>query len=146
MIEPDFTGEAEEDFILDTLRTLVGGRAWETQVPDDEELPRSEDGGVKPYIIVRFAEPLSVAQGRNIGSGEQGQPQQLSFTVIVCGDSADDVKEVSRAHRRLLVGAQPSPAATPIKSSGGFGYSNSEAESRPTRFSRATFYRTIINK
>jgi hypothetical protein len=69
----------------------------------------------------------------------------LSFTVIVCGDNADDVKETSRDHRRLLVGAKPSRLATPIKSSGGFAYGDSEAESRPTRFKRATFYRTIIN-
>jgi hypothetical protein len=145
MSEPDFTGEVEEDFIIAQLKTLAGGRTWETQVPDDEELPRDEEGGVKPYIIIRFAEPLASPQGRNIGSGEQGQPQSLSFTVIVCGDNADAVKEVSRAHRRLLVGAIPSTRATPIKSSGGFGYSNSDAASRPTRYERATFYRVIIN-
>lgn len=145
MTEPDFTGEAEEDFVLAQLRTLAGGRVWETQVDDQEELERLTDGGVKPYIIVRFAEPLAVAQGRNIGDGEQGQPQSLSFTVIVIAGDADSVKETSRAHRRLLIGVRPSLRATPIKSTGGFGYSDSEAGSRPTRFKRATFYRTIIN-
>lgn len=146
MAEPDFTGEAEEDWILETLGTLVGGRVWETQVPDDVDLERLTDGGVKPYIIVRFAEPSTSAQGRNIATGEQGQPQLLSFTVIVVGGDADSVKFTSRAQRRLLVGAQPSAGATPIKSSGGFAYSDSEAGSRPTRFKRSTFYRTIINK
>lgn len=146
MATPDFTGEAEEDWILATLKTLAGGRVWETQVPDDVDLPRIPDGGVKPYIVVRFAEPLSSAQGRNIATGEQGQPQRLSFTVLVVGSDADSVKAVSRAHRRLLLGAQPSSLATPIKSSGGFAYSDSEAGSRPTRFNRATFYVTIINR
>lgn len=143
---PDFTGEVEEDFVLDTLGGLVGGRVWETQVPDDVDLDRLTDGGVKPYIIVRFAEPLASGQGRNIASGEQGQPQVLTFTVIVVGGDANSVKRVSRKHRRLLVGTQPSPGATPIKSTGGFAFADSEAESRPTRFKRATFYRTIINK
>lgn len=146
MAEADFTGEVEEDWIITTLSTLVGGRVWETQVPDDVDLPRLPSGGVHPYIIVRFAEPLASAQGRNIGSGEQGQPQRLSFTVLVIGSDADSVKEVSRAHRRLLVDAKPSALATAIKSSGGFAYSDSEAGSRPTRFNRATFYTTIINR
>ncbi len=142
----DFTGEAEEDFVITTLESLVGGRVWETQVPDEVELDRLTDGGVKPYIIVRFAEPLASGQGRNIGSGEQGQPQVLSFTVIVVGSDADSVKRVARKHRRLFIGVQPSSGATPIRSTGGFAYADSEAESRPTRFKRSTFYRTIINK
>lgn len=146
MAEPDFTGEAEEDWIIGQLKTLAGGRVWETQVPDHVDLDRETDGGVKPYIVVRFAEPLSSAQGRNIGCGEQGQPQLLSFTVIVYSGDADSTKQTSRAHRRLLVGAKPSSLATPIKSSGGFGYAEGESESAPSRYSRATFYRTIINR
>lgn len=145
MAEPDFTGEVEEDFILTALKTLAGGRVWETQVDDEAELERLTDGGVKPYIIVRFAEPLASSQGRNVGSGEQGQPHLLSFTVIVVGPDADTVKSVSRAHRRLLGGVKPSSRATAIKLTGGFAYSESEAASAPTRFKRATFYRTIFN-
>lgn len=142
----DFTGEEEEDFILTTLKTLVGGRAWESQVDDDVDLERETDGGVKPYIIVRFAEPSASAQGRNIATGEQGQPQLLSFTVIVIGADADSVKRTSRQHRRLLVGVQPSTTAMPIKSSGGQEYGSAETGSTPSRFKRATFYRTIINR
>lgn len=141
----DFTGEIEEDTILAALKTLVGGRVWETQVPDDDELERLTDGGVKPYIIVRFAEPSASAQGRNIATGEQGQPQLLSFSVDVVGGDADSVKATAREQRRLLVGLRPSDSATPIRSSGGQAYSNSEAGSRPTRFKRTTFYRTIFN-
>lgn len=141
----DFTGETEEETILAALKTLVGGRVWETQVPDDDELERLTDGGVKPYIIVRFAEPSASAQGRNIATGEQGQPQLLSFSVDVVGGDADSVKSTAREQRRLLVGMRPSGSATPIRSSGGQAYSNSEAGSRPTRFKRTTFYRTIFN-
>lgn len=141
----DFTGEEEEAWILATLTTLVGGRVWESQVPDEVDLARETDGGVKPYIIVSFAEPSASAQGRNIATGEQGQPQLLSFQVEIYGGDADSVKEAARDVRRLLVGAQPSPAANPIRSSGGQSYSDSETASRPTRFKRVTFYRTIFN-
>lgn len=141
----DFTGEVEEDSILAVLRTLVDGRVWETQVPDDVDLERETDGGVKPYMIVRFAEPGASSQGRNIATGEQGQPQLLSFSVEVIGGDADSVKATSREQRRLLVGMRPSDSSTPIRSSGGNAYSNADSTSRPTRFKRATFYRTIIN-
>lgn len=142
----DFTGDEEEDWIIQQLKTLAGGRVWETQVPDDVDLERLTGGGVKPYIIVRFAEPSASAQGRNIATGEQGQPQLLSLTVIVVGGDADSVKHTSRAQRKLLVGAQPSSTATPLKSSGGFAYADAESGSSPSRFKRSTFYRTIINK
>lgn len=142
-----FDGEIEEDNILARINGLVGGRVWETQVPDDTTLPREEDGsgGVKVYIIVRFAEPGAAAQGRNIASGEQGQPQLLSFSVTVYGDDADAVKETSREQRRLLVDFVPSDTSTPIRSSGGNAFGDADTPSVPTRYRRITFYRTIFN-
>lgn len=141
----DFTGETEETNILGQLDDLVGGRVWESQVPDDIDLERETSGGAKPYIIVRFAEPGAASQGRNIANDEQGQPQLLSFSVTAYGNDADAVKEASREQRRRLVAFIPSDTATPIRSSGGNSFEDTDTASRPTRFRRITFYRTIFN-
>lgn len=141
----DFTGETECANIIDRLKTLVGGRVWEIQVPDDVDLARVTDGGVKPYIVVRFANPLSLSQGRSIAAGEQQQPHQITFTVIVIGSDADSVKSTMRVVNQRLVDFEPSDGATKIRSRGGFSYPNGDTGSRPTRFQKAGFYRFNYN-
>ncbi len=141
----DFTGEVETAWIMATLKTHCDGRAWETQVPDDVDLPRLTDGGVRPYIIARFAEPYASTRGRNIASDEQGQPHIFSFTILVIGADAGSVRNAMTDVRRDLVGKHPSLTSTQLKATGGFAYPQADTGSRPTRFERAAFFRTTIN-
>jgi hypothetical protein len=141
----DATGLTERANIEDRLSELAGGRIWKTQVPDDVDLARETDGGVLPYIIMRFANPLSIAGGRSIASGEQQQPQQMTFTVSVIGGDADSVESTMAAVNRLLVDFHPSDSANKIRSRGGFAYPNGDTSSKPTRYQEAGFYRFTWN-
>jgi hypothetical protein len=136
----DFTGDTECANIMDRISDLAGSRIWEIQVPDDVDLARETDGGVLPYVIVRFADPLALSSGRSIAEGEQRQPQRLSFTIIVIGGDADSVRTSLTAVKRRLVDFSPSDSANKIKARGGFSYPNSDTASRPTRFQKAGFF------
>ncbi|MEV5068956.1 hypothetical protein MRBLMI12_000513 [Microbacterium sp. LMI12-1-1.1] len=144
-IEGDHLGTAEREWIMATLKPLCGGRVWKTAVPDGVTLGSEVDGTIPVYIIVRFARPLAIRSGRNIGTGEKGQPHQLSFTVLVVGGDADDVEATLTAATDLLEDARPSLTSNRIEARGGFGYGNTEAGSRPTRIEEAGFFRTVIN-
>jgi hypothetical protein len=141
----DHTGQVERAWIMAQLTTLVGGRAWETGVPDDATIPADEAGRLYPYLIARFARPLTIRAGRNVGSGEKGQPRQLSFTVLALGGVKDDVRDTLTAALDLLDGERPSLTANAIQLRGGFAYGQAESGSRPTRFEEAGFGRTIFN-
>lgn len=141
----DFTGEVETAWVMSVLKELCGGRAWETFVPDKVDLAAETDGGVKPYLIARFAEPFESTQGRKMAGGEQEQPQIFQFTVSVFGNDADSVREAMLEVRRRLVGLRPSLTASQLRARGGFSYGNTDASARPTRFERGAFFRCIIN-
>lgn len=136
----DFTGDTECANIMDRISDLAGGRIWEIQVPDDKDLARETDGGVLPYAIVRFADPLALAQGRSIAAGEQQQPYRLSFTIIVISGDADSARTTLSAIKRRLIDFSPSDSANKIKAKGGFSYPNGDTTSRPTRFQKAAFF------
>lgn len=139
------TGKEERAWVMGQLKQLCGGMVWKTQVPDHVDLERMTDGGLNPYIIVRFARPSAVSVGRNIGSGEQGQPHMLTWSVQVIGSDADELEAVMDEVESMLVGEQPSPTASEIKARGGFAYPFGDSSSRPSRHVLPAFMRCYIN-
>lgn len=142
---PGISGKEERDWIMNRLKPLCGGRVWKTRVPDGVELERETASGVQPYLIVRFARPSAIQEGRNIATGEKGQPHMLTFSVIaICAD-ADKLDPVMDRVEDLLVGERPSETASVIRAKGGFAYPYGDADSRPSRVALPTFMRVIIN-
>jgi len=140
----DFTGQVEAEWILNEMKALVGGYAFETRAPDDTQLPRDTSGKTLPYIIVRFSQPFSSAQGRNIGR-EWGQPHLLSFTILVISGDADWTRQMMAKVMRTLLGQNASNTSSDIEATGGFSYGQGEAGSVPSRFELAQFFRMTIN-
>lgn len=145
MADGDFTGDVECAWIMAQLETLCGGRAWEVAVPDEVDIERVTDGGVKPYIIGSFASPTMSRVGRNIASPETGQPHILTFTVKVIGSSVDDVKRVLTDAKVLLTGKRPADNSGVIQLRGGFSYPSSDTGATPGRIQKAFFGRVYIN-
>lgn len=126
------------------LGNLVGGRVYKTQVPDDVQLER-EDGTVKPYIVVTFQTPFMSQQGRSVAGGEKKQPYVMSLMVTSFASDADAADAVNDQVLERLVGVRPSASAGEIQMVGGFSYSQSDAESRPTRYSSGAWFRVNVN-
>lgn len=145
MAAGDYTGDVECAWIMAQLSTLVGGRVWEVVVPDPTKLPRLPDGSVKPYILVSFASPTASRVGRNIASGEKGQPHILTFTVKVIGATASDVNSTLTAAKNLLAGERPSDNSGVIRLRGGFTYPVSDQTATPGRIQKAFFGSVYIN-
>lgn len=145
MVFGDFTGLTERALIKARLDSLCGGRVFKNAVPDGYDFPRDENGGVLPYIVLRFAEPVTSTVGRNVAGGEQDQPHLLSGTVIACGDDDDDLEAVIADCLRELVGFIPTENCTAIQARGGTAWPQAAAANRPTRFQRSFFIRLIVN-
>jgi hypothetical protein len=138
-------GREERARIMTTLGTLAGGRVWKTAVPDHIGIPRDEDGKVVPYLVVKFSRPFSSTQGRSIAGGEKAQPHIMTFTVIAYAGDADSAEELIAEVQLRLVDLMASDSSTPIRSTGGFSFGESETGSKPTRFYEAGWFRTTLN-
>ena len=139
----DATDEVEA--IITRLKTLVGGRVWESALPDDEDPPRLASGAVAPYIVVDFGAPVRSTRDRNIASGELGQPHILPLNVAcVAGDIAT-ARAVAKAVFNLLVDWAPSSSSDPIVAQGGYGSNRPSTERSPTRFVKGLFFETTVN-
>lgn len=142
-IAGDFTGTAEVAWIMAELKALVHDHAYETRVPDGEELPRDPSGKVSPYIIARFSQPYGSAQGRNIGR-EWGQPHRMSFTVLVISGDADWTRALMAKVLTTLLGQNASLTSSDIEATGGTAFGQGDPGS-PSRFELAQFFRMTIN-
>jgi len=142
LADGDFTGEVETEWILATLGAL--GNVYETEVSDAADLPRSGNL-VEPYIVVRFAAPFASAVGRNIATGEQGQPHTLSFTVIVGSGTAEWTRKTMNRVNKALTGKLASNTSSPIKATGGLQYPTPAIGASPMRYQKAQFFRLDIN-
>ena len=139
------TGRSERDAIKSRLSSLVNGHVYKTAVPDSKALTRDSAGRVLPYIVLRYSTPKMSTVGRNIASGEQGQPHMITFTLIVESGDADWTEDVMDNATTKLVGWQPSETSGVIQARGGFDYDDSDTSSKPTRFGSTMFGRFYIN-
>ena len=144
MVDGDFTGGVEKTAIYDRIQDLAGGRVFRGQVPDGYDPPRS-DGKIKPYIIIRFAKPISAEINRGIALTEQQQPHLLSGTITVCADDYDAADATSTAALQRLIGFRPSDTSGVVRARGGVSWPVSDTSSRPTRYQDSFFFRVYLN-
>lgn len=144
----DFTGLEEQAYILGPnpgIGDLCGGRVYETQVPDDVELPRDANGRLHPYLVVTFQTPFASSADRSIALGDRNQTHIMAFMVTAHSGDVNWTKQTNAAVARRLLDARPSATAGEIKSVAGFSYSQSDTASRPTRFSAGSWFQVAIN-
>lgn len=141
----DFTGIVEAEWITATLRDIPKIDVFETVVDDDATLERLTSGAIEGYIVARYPAPFMSQRGRNIASGEQGQPYVMSFTIAIHASNADDLRAIRRQVLLRLTGKSPSLTAGVIQMRGGANGSSSDPTTYPTRVSEVSFFRCTIN-
>lgn len=141
----DFTGLTERAAITDALSVLAGGRVYRTAAPSSESLERYPDGSVKPYLIARFSPPIMKAAGRNVASGEQGQPHLLSGLVVAVAGDDDATGELAAEAMRRTIGQVFSDNSSPLQARGGNSWSTVDSDSSPERYQHAFYWRCTIN-
>lgn len=141
-----FDGSTEIENIIARLKTLVGGRVFESGVPDEAELDRYADGSVKPYIVGKFTTPIGALRDRRAGVGERKQQQVLGMTIVAYSGHAADIRPTTNSILDLLLDWAPNGTnATALHSMGGYSFTRSKTASAPTRFERGTHFETTIN-
>ena len=65
-------GLAERRATLAKMKTINAGRVWQGTIPDDEDVPRDDDGRVLPHAVIDFGAPVQLARDRNLAYGEKG--------------------------------------------------------------------------
>jgi len=111
-------GLAERRATLARVKTLVGGRVWESALPDDQTVPIGPDGKVKPYIVLDFGAPVRVMSDRMLANPEKGQPHTLPLNAACIAGDADSAAAVAAALFDLLVDWAPSATADPFEAKG----------------------------
>ncbi|MGO2150798.1 MAG: hypothetical protein ACTH32_06310 [Microbacterium gubbeenense] len=141
----DFTGIVERRAVKAALEPLAGGRVYKTTMPAGEELERYPDGSPKPYLVLRTSPPIMKAVGRNVASGEQGQPHFLSGMIIAVAERDDDAEDLAADAMRLTIGQQFTENSSPLQARGGSAWPTAESNARPERFQHAFYWRCTIN-
>ena len=139
-------GDLETENTLARLRTLVGGRVYESAVPDDVTIPVGRDGKVSPYIVVDFGATVRSLRDRNITNPEKGQPHVLPVNIACVAGDASAARKTRKAVIGLLLDWSPSPTADAFEAKGGYGTNRPATGNTPTRFVAGSFFETVINQ
>lgn len=117
----------EAEAVKERLANLCGGRVYDG-LTDDDELARHDNGGdVRPYIVLRFNEPIKSGRDRGIG-GERSQPYIFSGSVECWGPDNQTVRLVGDEVRDLLLGWAPTEnndSEISLRGGGDFRYKDS---------------------
>lgn len=137
MSESDYTrgpdGVAEQEAILDRLRSnLVGGRVYD-QITDEQIEAMGSVREIAPYIMVDFGQPTPTRGDRILALGELDQPYVMGISVNCWGSKTSDLRRVAGAVRRLLIDWAPNDTCQPIAgfpglSGGGFGTTSARVQ------------------
>ncbi|MDL5351096.1 hypothetical protein [Microbacterium sp. zg-YB36] len=138
-------GDIEIDAVLARLRTLVGGRVYESALPDEANPPRLADGKIAPYIVADFGSTIRSARERNLANPEKGQPHVLPVNVACYAGNANDARKTRKAVIGLLLDWAPSPTSDAFEMKGGYGTRRPSTANTPTRFISGTFFETTVN-
>lgn len=136
---------ADEDAILERLRSrLWGGRVWD-ELPDETMLEKDASTGlVKPYILLTFGVPFPSSRDRTI-EGEAQQPHILPFVAEAWGPTKDDARAGAYGVIESLTGFKPTENSSEIGLTGGGGGFSNYDQGRPIRFMRPVAGSLIIN-
>jgi hypothetical protein len=137
--------DAEIEATLTRARTLVGGRVWESALPDDANPPRDANGAIKPYIILDFGAVVRSTRDRTLAHGDLKQPHILPVNAACVAGDVATARAVQKALFNLLVDWAPSSSADAYRAQGGYGSNRPATGNTPTRFVRGGFYETTVN-
>ena len=138
-------GSAEIDATIARAKTLVGGRVYESALPDDENPPRTADGRIAPYIILSFGATVRSLRDRILANAEKGQPHVLPLNAACIAGDAATARAVKTALFNLLVDWAPSGSADAWEAKGGYGGNRPATGNTPTRFISGSFYESVVN-
>lgn len=138
-------GLAERRATLNRVKTLVGGRVWESALPDDQTVPIGTDGKVKPYIVLDFGAPVRVMSDRMLANPEKGQPHALPLNAACIAGDADSAAATAAALFDLLVDWAPSATADPFEAKGGYGTNRPATGKTPSQFIAGIFLESTVN-
>jgi hypothetical protein len=139
-------GLEERRATLARVKALVGGRVYESALPDDANPPRSSDGKIAPHIILDFGAPVRSARDRNLSNPEKGQPHVLPVNAACIAGDADAASVVSAALFDLLVDWAPSETSDPYEAKGGYGGKRPATGNTPTRYVSGSFFECVTNQ
>lgn len=118
----------------DILARLNSGAVefHDTEVPDEDTLPTSNGGFVKPYGLVYFTQPVRAAVGRGIVSTRR-DTNRAGLTVQVNAHRPEDAARVADWVVDTLTGHTP-PDASELTLEGGASGNNGTGTSKPTMY------------
>lgn len=128
---------AEEDAILNRLRSNLWSGRVHPEVPDEEDLERDLSTGlILPYIVLTFGTIFPLGQDQSIEGAAQ-QPHVLPFVAESWGATRNDARAGANGIIKLLTGWKPSAdnASEIVLTGGGGGFANYD-QGRPVRFLR----------
>lgn len=139
-------GNAERKATIVRAKGLVGGRVYESALPDDTNPPRSADGRIAPHIILDFGAPVRSARDRNIANPEKGQPHVLPVNAACIAGDAGTAGDVAAALFDLLVDWAPSATSDAFEAKGGYGTNRPATGNTPSRFVSGLFLESVVNQ
>lgn len=138
-------GDDEIQATITRVKTLVGGRVYESALPDDENPPRAADGKVAPHIILDFGATVRSTRDRNLATPEKGQPHVLPLNAACVAGDAATARSVRKALFNLLLDWKPSETADAWEAKGGYGGNRPATGNTPTRFISGSFFESTVN-
>lgn len=139
-------GLQERQATVARAKTLVGGRVFQSAVPDDQQVPRSPDGKVLAHIVLDFGAPVRSMRDRNLTNPEQGQPHVLPLNAACIAGDPETASKVMAALFDLLIDWAPSATSDAYEALGGYGANRPATGSTPTRFIEGLFFQAVVNQ
>jgi hypothetical protein len=122
---------------------LLGGRVFDS-IPDDQAVPRNEQGAVKPYAVIHYGTVYRLGTSRSL-VGEEEQPHVLPITIQCYAAHIEAARTSAGAVRDLFVGWHASPGSDEITSPGGTAYRDRDAAGTPTLYVEAVALECVFN-
>lgn len=136
-------GKAERNGAIALLKTL--GVLIIRGSEDGVQLPRTPSGKVGKYVTVRWGRPIPTASGRIMVGGEEKQPHIMPMTFVANAGILTDAEDLAADITDLMLGAKVSDDSTELKGAGGYSFTRTNGENKPTRFEESVMFTTILN-
>ena len=125
------------------VATIPGMVVFEDEIPDNETVPTTSSGKLKPYVVLYFTEPARSARGRGIVSTRHDTNMMLCTAQVIAGDTNAANLQIDNV-RDVLTGWYP-PDAGEMTLYGGSAYSRKGGTVAPTEYVRETVFRFPCN-
>lgn len=140
-----FDGDIERSTIEAALRTLAGGRLYDS-IEDAEQLLRDAGGAARPFLLLNWQVPIPVSDDRTLTDTGRTVPQLLGGMATACASTRGDAQNLANDIRDVLVDLLPNgQSATPVTLDGGTEWGVLDAQKRPSRHNIAIMFSTTFN-